>query len=120
MADEALKRPLSRVRPDVLQGGPGLGATASWMNLMERSFDPTVFTKNRKRLLKHRVGQGLFDEVVWEADRRGLLSDERLSVDGTLIEAVVSIKSFRRDEGDEPPDDAPGRSATELEFCPCL
>ena len=54
------------------------------MNLMERSFDPTVFTKNRKRLLEHRVGQTLFDEVVWEADRRGLLSDEHFSVDGTL------------------------------------
>ena len=33
------------------------------MNLMERSFDPTVFTKNRKRLLEHRVGQALFDEA---------------------------------------------------------
>ena len=60
------------------------------MNLMERSFDPTVFTKNRKRLLEHRVGQALFDEVVWEADRRGLLSDEHFSVDRTLIEAVAS------------------------------
>ena len=79
------------------------------MNLMERSFDPTVFTKNRKRLLEHRVGQGLFDEVVWEADRRGLLSDEHASVDGTLIEAVASIKSFRRrDEGEPPSDDGPG------------
>ena len=79
------------------------------MNLMERSFNPTVFTKNRKRLLEHRTRQALFDEVVWEADRRGLLSDEHFSVDGTLIEAVASIKSFRRrDEGEEPPDDDPG------------
>ena len=79
------------------------------MNLMERSFDPTVFTKNRKRLLEHRTGQRLFDEVVWEADRRGLLSDEHFSVDGTLIEAVASIKSFRRrDEGEPLPDDDPG------------
>ena len=78
-------------------------------NLMECSFDPTVFTKNRKRLLEHRVGQGLFDEVVWEADRRGLLSDEHFSVDGTLIEAMASIKSFRRRENQEgPPDDDPG------------
>ena len=78
-------------------------------NLMERSFDTTVFTKNRKRLLEHRVGQGLFDEVVWEADRQGLLSDEHFSVDGTLIEAVASIKSFRRrEEEDDPPDDDPG------------
>ena len=32
------------------------------MNLMERSFDPTVFTKNRRRLLEHRIGQALFDQ----------------------------------------------------------
>ncbi len=68
------------------------------MNLMERSFDPTVFTKNRQRLLKHSIGQALFDEVVWEADREGLLSDEHFSVDGTLIEAAASIKSFKRRE----------------------
>ena len=44
-----------------------------------------------------------------EADRRGLLSDEHFSVDGTLIEAVARIKSFRRrDEGEPPPDDDPG------------
>jgi len=34
------------------------------MNLMERSFDPTVFTKNRQRLLEHKIGQALFHEVV--------------------------------------------------------
>ena len=63
------------------------------MNLMEPSFDPTVFTKNRERLLKHRVGQALFDEVVLEADRRGLLSDEHFTVDGTLIEAAASLRA---------------------------
>ena len=39
------------------------------MHLMERSFDATVFTKNRLRLLEHQVGQQLFDEVVLAADR---------------------------------------------------
>ena len=79
------------------------------MNLMERSFDPTVFTKNRRRLLEHRIGQALFDQVVVKADRQGLLSDEHFSVDGTLIEAAASIKSFRRrDEEHQPPDDDPG------------
>ena len=74
------------------------------MNLMERSFDPTVFTKNRRRLLEHRIGQSLFDQVVVEADRQKLLSDEHFSVDGTLIEAAASIKSFRRrDEEQQPP-----------------
>ena len=59
------------------------------MNLMEPSFDPTVFTKNRQRLLEHQVGQQLFDEVVAEAHGRGLLSDEHFTVDGTLIDPDV-------------------------------
>ena len=66
------------------------------MNPMDRSFDPTVFTKNRRRLLEHRTGQALFDEVAVEADRQGLLSAEHFRVDGTLIESAASIKSFRR------------------------
>ena len=80
------------------------------MNLTERSFAPTVFTKNRRRLLEHRTAQALFDGVVSEAARRtGLLSDEHFSVDGTLIEAMASIKSFRkRDNEGEPPGDGPG------------
>jgi transposase len=45
------------------------------MDLMERSFDATVFTKNRQHLLAHDVGRPLFDEVVWAADGEGLLSD---------------------------------------------
>ena len=60
------------------------------MDLMERSFDATVFTKNRQRLMEHDVGRALFDEVVWAADGEGLLSDEHFSVDGTLIEAAAS------------------------------
>ena len=72
------------------------------MNPVEPSFDPTTFTKNRERLLQHRVGQTLFDEVVLEADRQGLLSDEHFTVDGTLIEAAASLKSFKPKEGDSP------------------
>ena len=57
----------------------------------------------------------LFDEVVWEAARRGLLSDERFSVDGTLIEAQASIKSFRRREDQEgPPDDDSGNPSVDF------
>ena len=70
------------------------------MDLMEPSFDATVFTKNRRRLLRHRVGRKLFEEVAYEADRRGLMSDEHFSVDGTLIEAAASIRSFRRRNDD--------------------
>ena len=75
------------------------------MQLMERSFDPTVFTKNRQRLLEHKVGQQLFDEVVLAADRRSLLPDEHFTVDGTLIEAVASLKSFKPRDADPPSDD---------------
>ena len=71
------------------------------MDLMEPSFDATVFTKNRRRLLRHRVGRKLFEEVADEADRRGLMSDEHFSVDDTLIEAAASIKSFRRRDDDD-------------------
>ena len=71
------------------------------MDLLEPSFDATVFTKNRRRLLRHKVGRKLFEEVAYEADRRGLMSDEHFSVDGTLIEAAASIKSFRRRDDDD-------------------
>ena len=78
------------------------------MDLMEPSFDATSFTKNRERLLRHRVGQQLFDEVAVFANERGLLSDEHFTVDGTLITAAASLKSFKRLDGDppaQPPDD---------------
>jgi len=85
------------------------------MQLMEPSFDPTVFTKNRERLLRHRVGQQLFDEVVADAHERGLLSDEHFTVDGTLIEAAASLKSFKPRDGGTPPDDAdPGNPSVDF------
>ncbi len=59
-------------------------------DLLERSFDATVFTKNRQRLLMHDAGRALFDEAVWSAAQEGLLSDVHFSVDGTLLEAVAS------------------------------
>jgi transposase len=72
------------------------------MDLLEPSFAPTVFTKNRTRLLEHQVGQQLFDEVVAQAHEGGLLSDEHFTVDGTLIEAAASLKSFKRKDGQPP------------------
>ena len=85
------------------------------MDLMERSFDATVFTKNRQRLLAHDAGRALFDEVVGTADEEGLLSDEHFSVDGTLIEAAASLKSFRPKEGPPPPtDDDPGNPSVDF------
>jgi transposase len=71
------------------------------MSVVEPSFDHSTFSKNRQRLLRQRVSRQFFDEIVLEADQRGLLSDEHFSVDGTLIEAAASLKSFR--PKDEPP-----------------
>src|SRR5437879_1411452 len=78
------------------------------MGLLEPSFDPTAFTKNRRRMLKHEVAQRFFDEVVRRAAGLGLLSDEHFTVDLTLIEAAASLKSFRaknKPPADRPPDD---------------
>lgn len=76
------------------------------MNLLEPSFDHSTFAKNRERFLAHHLGQQVFDEVVAEAHERDLLSDEHFTVDGSLIEAAASLKSFKpRDQ--EPPDGPP-------------
>ena len=73
-------------------------------------WDPTVFSKNRDRLLSGDVANKFLAAVVDQARRRDLLSDDHFSVDGTLIEAWASIKSFRpKDGGDEPP--GPGRNS---------
>src|SRR3712207_881522 len=85
------------------------------MDPIAPSFDPTVFTKNRARLLEHEVGQQLFDEVVGRAHDRGLLSDEHFTVDGTLIEAAASLKSFKPMDGDPPPTDGdPGNPSVDF------
>ena len=86
------------------------------MDLMEPSFDATVFTKNRRRLLRHKVARTLFEEVAYEADRRGLMSDEHFSVDGTLIEAAASIKSFRRRNDEDDADDSGSGAAHTEDF----
>jgi transposase len=71
-------------------------------------WDPTVFTKNRDRLLEGEIATAFFAEVLAEAKGAGLVSDEHFTVDGTLLEAWASQKSFRRRSA--PPDtpDDPG------------
>ena len=59
---------------------------------------PTVFTKNRDRLLQHAVAHSFFQRVVARAS--DLMSDEHFTVDGTLLEAWASQKSFQRKDGD--------------------
>ena len=60
---------------------------------------PTVFTKNRERLLEHDTVIELFNHVLQSADAHGWLSGEHFSVDGTLIQAWASHKSFVRKDG---------------------
>lgn len=79
------------------------------MNLDEPTFDPTVYTKNRDRLLAADVAKLFFEGVVMIAKQRGLLSAEHFTVDGTLIEAWASLKSFKKKGAkDEQPPDDPG------------
>ena len=80
------------------------------MNLDEDVWVPTVFSKNRDRLLEGDVAEAFFDEVLAEAADLDLLSDEHFTVDGTLLEAWAGLKSFQRKDGSSagPSDSDPG------------
>jgi transposase len=77
------------------------------MGLDEPSFDHSSFTRNRARLLEHDVAREFFVRIVEQAQAVGLMSDEHFTVDGTLIEAWASLKSFKPKDGSsaKPPDD---------------
>jgi len=84
------------------------------MNLDEPVWDVTVFTKNRDRLLDGDVAREFLCEVVKQAQEKDLTSDEHFTVDGTLIEAWASLKSFqRKGEQNTPPDD-PGNPTVDF------
>ena len=84
------------------------------MNLDEPVWDVTVFTKNRDRLLDGDVAREFLCEVVKQAQEKNLTSDEHFTVDGTLIEAWASLKSFqRKDQKTTPPDD-PGNPTVDF------
>jgi len=78
------------------------------MNLDEPVWDATVFTKNRNRLLEGDVAREFLSEVLNQARENNLTSDEHFTVDGTLLEACASLKSFQRKDQpkQDPPDDA--------------
>ena len=65
-------------------------------------WSPTTFTKNRDRLLDGDIAAAFFDAVLIHADSARLLSDEHFTVDGTLLEAWASHKSFRPRDEDPP------------------
>ena len=69
----------------------------------EPVWHPTVFTKNRDRLLEGAVSEQFFSLIVTQARKKKLLSDEHFTVDGTLVEAWAGQKSFqRKDRYDDP------------------
>ena len=79
----------------------GLGMDAS-------VWHPTTFTKNRDRLLAGQIAEAFFAGVLRQAGSRALLSHEHFTVDGTLLEAWASQKSFRPTDAPPPDDDDPG------------
>lgn len=66
-------------------------------------WDHSTFSKNRERLIEHDAAGLLFDGVVAQARAQGLLSSEHFSVDGTLVRAWASLKSFVPKDGPPPP-----------------
>jgi len=79
------------------------------LNLDDQVWDATTFTKNRDRLLEAAVAKEFLAQVVERARAAGLISDEHFTVDGTLLDAWASLKSFQpKDKQDAPPPDDPG------------
>src|SRR3954469_137173 len=85
------------------------------LNVDEPVWVATVYSKNRDRLLNGDVAEQFFAKVLEQAGRHDLLSDEHFSVDGTLIEAWASQKSFRpKSDNTEPPADDPGNPTVDF------
>jgi transposase len=82
------------------------------LEMDDEVWDVTVFTKNRERLVAGEVAQKFFAAVVEQARRAGLLSDEHFTVDGTLIEAWASRRSFEKKS--EPPQRGTGSHGRKL------
>jgi transposase len=79
------------------------------LSLDEPIWSPTTFSKNRDRLLEGDIAAAFFDAVRAQAEAAGLLSDEHFTVDGTMLEAWASLKSFqRKDAGPSDPPEDPG------------
>jgi transposase len=84
------------------------------MNLDEPVWDVTVFTKNRDRLLDGDVAREFLCEVVKQAQEKKLTNAEHFTVEGTLVEAWASLKSFQRKDGKNTPPDDPGNPTVDF------
>lgn len=85
------------------------------LTLESRPWDHSTYTKNRDRLIDHDVMRELFDRILDQARRQGLLSSEHFSVDGTLIRAWASHKSVVPKDGPPPPSSGSPRNP-EIDF----
>jgi transposase len=84
------------------------------MRIDQAAFDATTFTKNRQRLLEHDVADEFFAAVVRQAKLRKYTSSDHFSVDGTLLNAWASHKSFKPKDG--PPSEPPAGRNTEVQW----
>lgn len=87
------------------------------LDLHAAPFDASTFAKNKERLLRADVARLFFEGIVQQAKAARLLSAEHFTVDGTLIEAWASLKSFRpkgERPGDRPPPDDPGNPTVDF------
>jgi hypothetical protein len=74
-------------------------------------WDHSTFSKNRDRLLEGEIAAKFLNALLAQPKVKRLLSSDHFSVDGTLIEAWASIKSFRKKDGSDKDQDGPGRNA---------
>src|ERR1700677_1334122 len=86
------------------------------LNLDDGVWDATTFTKNRDRLLEAAVAQEFLAQVVERARGARLMSDEHFTVDGTLLEAFASLRSFQpKGSKQDPPEDDPGNPSVDFQ-----
>ena len=84
------------------------------LSMDDKVWDHSVFSKNRERFLRSDLAAAFFGRIKEQAAQAGLLSDEHFTVDGTLIEAWASLKSFRPTDT-PPPSGGVGRNP-EVDF----
>lgn len=87
------------------------------LNMDDEVWDATVFSKNRDRLLEGDVAESFFQGVLQQARDKDLLSDEHFTVDGTLVEAWASLKSFQlkgKEKGKSGPPEDPGNPSVDF------
>ncbi len=86
------------------------------LGMEEAVWDATTFSKNRERFIDGDVARGFFDQVLTKAREKGLMSEDHFSVDGTLVEAWASLKSFQKknDSAPKPPVDDAGNSTVDF------